>query len=211
MPSEDQLKSQMQAAIAAKKQATTASRSDEPEDAAQTSASNGSSKPSSKKTPTDPSSTKKVTAPAPTKIKTAHPAIFQPSISSATPNQQKVIDPDPAVSSDAELTRSFFGRPIRVAIYEKQVYFAVNDVLNVSDDPDKHDRYEKLYSDTPNENFLKNTIQRMRFPSPNGGHDKLDAATAENLIKIIQKLELKFPEPIEKWLISITDSLIVLL
>lgn len=173
MPTEDQLKSKIQAAIAKKKQAQSTS------------------------------ATPAAAATGP-KVMTPHPAIFQPAVSAATPTPSDAAPTNDAVATDAELTRSFFGRPIRVGIYNKQVYFAIQDVLNMSNTTDYHQDYNHHYGDKKG---AAAGILRMMFPSPNGGHDQLDAATADVIIDIIGTLKLSFPEPIEKWLNSTTESL----
>ncbi len=190
MPSEDQLKAQMQAAIAKKKSEKKEEKeAKKPEPEKTNAAAKGDDKPAKK-------------------IMTAHPAIYQPMGRRAENVKPKKDDGPRVDSSEAELSRSFFGRSIRVAIHNKRVYFAIPDVLNTSSDFDRIDEYDTDEFDTKDD---KSPIKHIRFPSPNGGHDILDAAQADDIIKIIKELEFNFPEPIEKWLGETTESLMILI
>jgi hypothetical protein len=188
MPTEAQLKAQMQAAIAKKKHTDVGAQRDAP---------------SPKPTPTSQP------APSIRKSDIPHPAIYQ-SMQSNTP----VADDKPVDNSEyseAELIRTFFGRPIRVAINKKEVFFAVPDVLEMASTPEKQTKYSELVDDADTKKLITPLVKVIMFPSPNGGNERLDAAKGEALITIIEKLDLKFPGPIEKWLIETTNSLMVLI
>ena len=188
MPDEAQLKAQMQAAIAKKKISDVGVQRDAP---------------SATTTPT------KQPKPEIKKSDVVHPAIYQ-SMQAVSP---VVIDKaeDNSEYSEAELIRTFFGQPIRVAINHKEVYYAVPDVLKMASTPDKQTKYGELVDDTANKKLITSLVRVIMFPSPSGGNEKLDAAKAEDLMTIIEKLDLKFPGPIEKWLAETSNSLMVLI
>jgi len=181
MTSEAKLKAQMKAAIAKKKQAAVMASDDNPPKASPKIAA-----------PQDDSPTE------PPEREVAPPV---------KPGKKNLIQ---AISSEADLIRTFFGRPIRIAVLQKEVYFAVPDVLEMADNLDKQTKYEELLSDPSVKKLITPLVKVILFPGPNSGNEPLDAAKVDDLNTIIHELELKFSGPIEKWLVETSDSLMIL-
>jgi hypothetical protein len=194
MPSEAQLKAHMQAAIAKKKQAAKPAvvTNDLP-----------AVPPTTNHKPTHKSSPKKESVP---------PALSETAVNpEPTLPKPKRKHSSGAEPSDAEWTRTFFGRPVRIAVLNKDIYFSVPDVLEMTNTLEKQTKYTDLLNDPDTKKLIAPLVRPILFPNPNSGNEGQDAATAADLITIITELKLEFPGTIEKWLMETSDSLKVLI
>ena len=180
MASELQLKEKMMAAIAKKKQESQKSTS------------------STSATKADP---KKITSPITPKTTATEPP--PPAMI------QKKKNDEGAVFSEVEWSRIYYGHPVKIAVFQKQIYYAVPDVLEISNSTDEQIKYDELITNDQAKKTIASLARYIMFPSPNGGSVALYAATTDNMISIMHKFDFKQAEDVEKWLTDTTDLLMI--
>ena len=195
MPSETQLKNMIKDAVAKKKQA------DAPQETPPASHTKEITETQEQPPKTTPRNSKKTTT------LPRHPAIYQ----SLTTTQNPIKKQSVGIANEAEYNRTFSGRPIRVGVYQSQIYYCVPDVLEISSTAEKQIKYAELKKDSSSNKIISPLVVDMWFFNVNGGSILLNAATAENLNEIIEKLHIPFPEPIDKWLTETSNNIATIL
>ena len=107
--------------------------------------------------------------------------------------------------SEQENIQLFENQPIRTAWNEEQEewYFSVVDVIRVltgSENPRRYwsDLKRKLKSEGATQ--LYENIVQLKMMSSDGKNYKTDAATTEQLLRIIQSIPSPRAEPVKRWL-----------
>lgn len=110
--------------------------------------------------------------------------------------------------SEQENIQLFENQPIRTAWNEEQeeCYFAVVDVIHVltgSENPRRYwsDLKRKLKSEEATQ--LYENIVQLKMMSSDGKSYKTDAATTEQLLRIIQSIPSPRAEPVKRWLAQV--------
>lgn len=178
MPNEAQLKAQMQAAIAAKKKATSHADS-----------------PTSPSMPSNEEVTKKESEPIEPKD--------SPPIPTTIPNPSN--DRRPPVVDENPIALTFFGQNIRITTYKGNVYFAMDDILPLSNTHEYQTRYIEFKNQPSSRARAEELIKTLTFTGENGV-EKLDGAKAENVIIVLRELKLSSPGPLSRWLEEISHQ-----
>lgn len=195
MPSEAQLKSQMQAAIAKKKKEQEAKP--EPK-------SKPESGSKSKAEPTPTESPKSESTPQPPKPATSPTVEIAPKTpaSPALPNSSARVIVGPEEIPDSV---TFFGQQVRILKHNKHIYFSIEDLLPLSKNPE----YQNIFIDYTNNPKTKTKademIEILTFNNEDGS-DKTPGATAQNILTIMRDLEFNLPGPLGRWLNQIDQT-----
>jgi hypothetical protein len=214
MPSEAQLKAQMQAAIAKKKQEAVAKDTKEEEKPAATVEKEKAAETTSQDKPAE---TKK----SPTKEEKVEPKSDRVVLQSAdTPNApiDNMADdasynpsPDPNApqrASDPDYDPhkiTFYGISTRFTILDKKVYFAITDLLPLSKDPDWNNKFIEFLNNPKTKNEAEKLTKILTFKD-NSGSDKTHGATGMDLLTIFRDLKFTPPGPFGRWLIETTKE-----
>lgn len=110
--------------------------------------------------------------------------------------------------SEQDKIQLFENQPIRTAWNEEQEewYFSVVDVIHVltgSENPRRYwsDLKRKLKSEGATQ--LYENIVQLKMKSSDGKNYKTDAATTEQLLRIIQSIPSPRAEPVKRWLAQV--------
>jgi hypothetical protein len=213
MPSEAQLKAQMQAAIAKKKQEAVTKDAKE-EKPAPTSEKEKAAEATSQEKPVE-------TEKSPAKETKAQPKTDKVVLQSAdTPvapidtmaddsSQYPSPDPNaPQYSSDPDYDPhklTFYGIATRYTILDKKVYFAVTDLLPLSKDPEWNNKFIEFLNNPKTKDEAEKVTKVLTFKD-NSGSDKTHGATGIDLLTIFRTLKFIPPGPFGRWLIEVTKE-----
>lgn len=180
MPTEAQLKAQMQAAIAAKKKQAEQTKEE--------------SNPTSVLEPTPTP----VTPPPPPSVK---PSPIEPS---SHPTTTSNSDSKPTISPTPH-SLTFYGHSIRLTIHRQEVYFSLEDILPLSNNHEAQMRYVEFKNQPSTREKAESLIKTIVFTNENGT-EKLDGAKATQVIEVMHALKLSSPGPMGRWLAEISNQ-----
>jgi hypothetical protein len=178
MPSEAQLKAQMQAAIAKKKQA--------------------------EKKPSPDKSVAPISPPPPPE---KPPVVETANAPKAEPKDTITPLPSPPKSepTSSPMTLTFYGQPIRLTTYRNDVFFAVPDLLALANNADSANIYLEFRNQPSTRTKAETLVKTLPFSNADG-EEKIDAAKSADAIRLLQELKLSAPGPLSRWLDEITDQ-----
>lgn len=112
-----------------------------------------------------------------------------------------------AVFSEVEWTKYYYGNPIKVAVYQKQIYYAVPDIIAIAKYPEEIINFDQFTADDAVKKTIAAHSRYIIFPNPNGGSTPLPAATTDNLLTLLHQFDFPQTDNLEKWLTDTTAAL----
>ena len=97
----------------------------------------------------------------------------------------------------------FGGRAIRFTTYQKEVHFALGDLLPLSRDHEWNNKFIDFVNNPKTKKDAEELVKILTFKNDDGS-DKTEGATAANVIKIFHTLELQVPGPLGRWLTEVS-------